>query len=223
MGLLLTGCAVETSTGPTRTEPFSVERDKSEFLQANISMKAGELHLSGGAAKFAEGQARCNVDPCKPVVKYSAVAGRAHLSIEQASPAATIGNAKTEWDLRLADNVPTDLAVDLGAGEAHVNAGSLSLRGVDVRMGAGQLELDLRGEPQRDYEVRVRGGVGEAVIRLPKNAGIYATATGAIGSVNASGLRREGDHWVNDAYENAPRKIRVDVQGGVGEIRLIAD
>jgi hypothetical protein len=220
--LLLTGCAVETSTGPTRTEPFAVERDKSEFLRVNISMKAGELQVAGGSAKFLEGQARCNTDACKPVVKYSTAAGRGHLSVEQAS-SPTYGNAKTAWDVRLPNDVPVELAVDLGAGEANIDAGSLSLRGVEVRMGAGQLELDLRGEPQRDYDVRVRGGVGEATIRLPKDVGIYATATGGIGSINVAGLRRDGDHWVNEAYESAKRRIRVDVEGGVGEIRLIAE
>jgi hypothetical protein len=221
--LLLTGCTVETSTGPIRNEAFAVERDKSEFLRVNLHMKAGELQLSGGAARFAEGEARCNVEPCKPIVKYSTAAGRANLSIEQASTALTTGNAKNTWVLRLADDLTTDLAVELGAGEAKLDAGSLSLRTVEVRMGAGSVDLDLRGDVQRDCEVRIRGGVGEAVIRLPKEAGIYATARGGIGSINVTGLHKDGDHWVNDAYGDAKRTIRADIQGGVGEIRVIVD
>jgi hypothetical protein len=214
---------VETSTGPTRVEPFAVERDKSEFLRVNLHMKAGELQLSGGSAKLAEGEARCNVEPCKPIVKYSTAAGRANLSIEQASSGMTAGNVKNRWDLRLPDDVTTDLEVELGAGEAKLDAGSLSVRTVEVRMGAGSVELDLRGDVERDCEVRIRGGVGEAVIRLPKEAGIYAMARGGIGSINVSGLRKDGDHWVNDAYGDAKRTIRADIQGGVGEIRLIVD
>jgi hypothetical protein len=61
------------------------------------------------------------------------------------------------------------------------------------------------------------------VIRLPKQVGIYATATGGLGSINVSGLRQQGDHWVNDAYDGARRTIRLDVQGGIGEISLIAE
>jgi hypothetical protein len=220
---LLSGCSVETATGPTRTESFDVERDASEFLRVNVDIKAGELRLSGGSDKFVEGTATCNIDPCKPVVKYSTVAGRANLSIEQESSSGMFGNAKNTWDLRLSDDVPLDLAVAFGAGEADLNAGSLSLRSVDVRIGAGQLELDLRGTPRRNYDVRIRGGVGEAILRLPKEVGIYAKATGGIGSINVEGLRKEGDHWVNDAYEKAARTIRLDVQGGVGEIRLVAE
>jgi hypothetical protein len=221
--VLLIGCGVETSTGPMRTETFDVERDSSEFLRLDVSIKAGELQLSGGASKFVEGSATCNIEPCKPAVKYSTVAGRGNVTIEQASSSVARGNVKNEWDLRLPDDIPIDLAVDFGAGEADLNAGTLSLRSVEVRIGAGELRLDLRGTPDRSYDVRVRGGVGEAVIRLPKEAGIYAKASGGIGSIDVSGLRREGDHWVNDAYQEGARTIRVDVQGGIGEIRLIAE
>ena len=227
--LLLAGCTIDTrrdsaSTGPARTETLSVERDKSELLRVNLNMKAGELRLSGGASKFLEGTATYNDEGAKPIVKYVSGAGAGHLSIEQPSGAwSNSGNAKYLWDLRLPGDVPLDLTIDFGAGEASINAANLSPRRVEVRIGAGRLEMDLRGNPPRDYDVRVRGGVGEAVIRLPKHVGVYATAVGGLGSINAHGLRKERDHWINDAYDTAQRKIRLDIQGGIGEISLISE
>jgi hypothetical protein len=221
--VLLTGCGIETRTVPTRTEAFAIERDKSEFLRVNVNMKAGELRLSGGAAKFLEGSATYNIEGGKPVVKYASAAGRGSLTIDQPASASSVGNVKYEWDVRLPNDVPVDLTVDFGAGEAKVNVGSMSLRSVEVRIGAGRLDMDLRGDPQRNYDVRVRGGVGEAVIRLPKDVGVYATAAGGIGSINVTGLRKQGEHWINDAYEGARRTIRLEVRGGVGEISLISD
>jgi hypothetical protein len=223
LALVLSGCMTETRTVLTRTEPFAVERDKSEFLQVNVNMKAGELRLSGGAARFLEGSATYNVEGGKPVVRYSSTAGRGNLTIDQPAGASTVGDAKHQWDVRLPNDVPVDLTIAFGAGEAKVNAAGMSLRSVEVRIGAGRLDMDLRGDPPRSYDVRVRGGVGEAVIRLPKQVGIYATATGGLGSINVSGLRQQGDHWVNDAYDGARRTIRLDVQGGIGEISLIAE
>jgi hypothetical protein len=226
---LLTGCFVNTGSEhrrnePTQTDTLAVERDKSEFLRADINMKAGELRLAGGAAKFLEGTATYSGDALKPIVKYTSAAGRGTLTVDQQS-GVNIGrnNVTPRWDLRLPNDVPLDLTVDCGAGEARLNAGSLALRSIEVRIGAGQLELDLRGEPQRSYDVRVRGGVGEAVIRLPKQAAIEATVAGGLGSIDVRGLRREGDRWVSEANENARRTIRVDVKGGIGEIRLIAE
>jgi predicted membrane protein len=86
------------------------------------------------------------------------------------------------------------------------------------------LEMDLRGQPKRDYDVRIRGGVGEATVRLPRDAGIQANATGGLGSINVRGLtKKEGDRYENDAYEHAKFRIHVDVKGGIGNINLYAE
>jgi hypothetical protein len=42
----------------------------------------------------------------------------------------------------------------------------------------------LRGEPKRDYNVQVHGGVGQATVYLPRDAAISATAVkGGIGEI----------------------------------------
>jgi len=45
-------------------------------------------------------------------------------------------------------------------------------------------------------------------------------AEGGIGKINAEGLDKEGDSYVNDAYGNSEVTVNVEVQGGVGEINL---
>ena len=90
-------------------------------------------------------------------------------------------------------------------------------------MGAGQVDLDLRGNPTRDYDVSVRGGVGQATIRLPQNVGIWAEARGGLGSITVTGLNKSGDdQWQNDLYDKAKVNVRLTVEGGIGEIRIIA-
>jgi hypothetical protein len=221
----LGGCAFETAhTGPTRHEDFTVERDNSEFLRVNVHMAAGELKVAGGTDKFLDGTLTYNVDAWKPVLKYSTAAGHGNVSIDQPKAGhGNIGKMKYEWDLRLAEDIPVDLAVRFGAGEARLDLGNLLLRSVDLEIGVGRVEMDLRGDPKRSYEVRVRGGVGEVTIRLPKDAGVQAKAEGGIGAIKTRGLRREGGRLVNDAYDYAKTTIRLDVQGGIGAINLIAD
>jgi predicted membrane protein len=165
-----------------------------------------------------------NVESWKPVVKYSSAAGHGNLDISQpGAQHGETGNVKYEWDLRLANDVPMDLSVHFGAGDAHLDLGSLSLRSVDIEMGVGRLDLDLRGAPRRDYEVRIRGGVGEATVRLPRDAGVYVKAQGGIGSIHSTGLRQEGDHLINDAYDHSKASIHLDIEGGIGQINLLAD
>jgi len=45
-------------------------------------------------------------------------------------------------------------------------------------------------------------------------------ASGGIGSIDTHGLKREGDEYVNDAYGKSPVSIKMNVEGGVGEITL---
>lgn len=220
----LAGCVVETRTGELRHDTINIARDSSEYLRVNLNMAAGNLRVSPGAAEFLDGDIAYNIDSWKPVVSYSSAAGHGNLDISQPGVhQSQTNNTKYEWNLRLASDVPLDLSVHFGAGDAQLNLGSLTLRSVDVEMGVGRMDMDLRGAPRRDYEVRVRGGIGEATIRLPHDAGVYAKAQGGIGSVHSTGLRQEGDHLVNDAYDHSKASIHLDIEGGIGAINLLAD
>jgi N-terminal domain of toast_rack, DUF2154 len=219
--LSLTGCVEIDSGGPPRTDTQSVELDKSELVNVDLKMGAGELNVQGGSSKLMEGEFRYNRSRMKPEVRYESTGFRSHLTIEQPSHGAHIGNSDYRWDVRLNDEKPMDLQVNFGAGDGRLNVGSLTLRSLDVHMGVGQLRIDLRGTPKNDYNVSVHGGVGEVTIYLPTGVGVIADAKGGIGGVNARGLEKRDDRYVNDAYGHAKTTIRLDVRGGIGAINLI--
>jgi hypothetical protein len=222
--LILSSCwGNVTPTGPEQHESRSIDLDKSERVRAEIKMPFGELDLRGGAEKLLDADFTYNVPGWKPDIQYRPGAPAGDLVLEQRGPKIARGNTKNRWDLRFNEKVPVDLRVQLGAGEARLDIGSLSLRSVELEMGAGTLRMDLRGTPSKDYSVRVRGGVGEATIYLPKDIGVSATVSGGLGEISVSGLRESGDRYVNDAYDRAAVRIRLEVQGGVGSIKLIAD
>jgi hypothetical protein len=222
--LYLSGCMVShEARGPAQYESQAVDRDASERVQVNLNMGAGDLKVSSGTQKLMQAYFNYNVPTLKPEIHYSTAGGVGELRVEQPKGHAHLGNIKYEWDLRMSDRVPLDIHVNFGAGQAHLDLGSLDLRSIEIDMGVGQLEMDLRGNPKHDYNVRISGGVGEATVRLPENIGIDARASGGIGDISVRGLRKQGDHWMNDAYSGSGVKIHVDVQGGIGSIHLIAD
>ncbi|HEY1338742.1 MAG TPA: toast rack family protein [Bryobacteraceae bacterium] len=219
----LPGCVVER-TGPTEHVTRTIERGEAKSLRVNLRMGAGELRVTGGSSELAEADCTYNVPSWRPEISYSASETRGLLTIEQTGKHhGHVGNMRYEWNLRLNDEVPVEVHAEFGAGHARLNLGSLFLRSVDVNMGVGELEMDLRGNPKHDYEVRVQGGVGEATVRLPANVGVTARGTGGIGSINVRGLRKEGGRWVNDAIDSSKVQVRVDVSGGIGQINLIAE
>jgi hypothetical protein len=223
--LALTGCVIESShAGPVQYSSESVEMDDSEVVRVNLHMGAGDLRVTDGAAKLMRADFAYSVPSWKPQVRYSRSGRQAALTIEQpGSNHTTLGNMKYTWDLQLNRKVPVDLALHFGAGQARLDLGSLELRGVELDMGVGQLDVDLRGAPKHSYNVSIHGGIGEATVRLSVDAGIYAEAHGGIGSIQVRGLRQEDGHYVSPSYDRAGNKIRLEIHGGIGQINVIAD
>src|SRR5262249_20674782 len=109
------------------------------------------------------------------------------------------------------------------AGQSRLDLGELRLRRGNVEMGVGQLKMDLRGSPQKDYDVEIRGGVGEATGYLPEKVGGEADVPGGVGGVYARRPEKRDGRYVNDAYGHATTTVRLDIEGGIGAINLIAN
>lgn len=219
----LTGCTIERA-GPMQNESQAIDRDASESVRVNLDMSAGTLKLGGGTDKLAAADFHYNVPSWKPAVQYASAAGHGSLSIKQEGHVTSgIGDSNNEWDIRLNREVPLEIETHLGAGEAHLDLGGLTLRSLDVGMGAGKLDLDLRGSPKKSYEVRVEGGVGEASIHVPSSVGVEAEVMGGIGEVSAPGLHKDGNRYSNDAVASSKVIIHMNIQGGVGSIKLISE
>ncbi len=221
--LLLTGCEFDHGvvTGPMRDEPVSINLGTAERANVELNMGAGEMTLRGGAQKLLEGRFEYNVPSWKPKVTNSVVGSHAAVTIQEPDSVRPGGNRRYAWDLELNNKVLLDLALNCGAGRARLDLGDLDLRSVDVHMGAGEVDLDLRGHPRRDYDVNISGGVGQATVRLPEGVGIRAEAHGGLGSINVTGLEKRGDYYENSLFDNAKVNIRLKVEGGIGEIRII--
>lgn len=218
--LSFTGCVIEHG-GPPQHEFQAIERDKSDRLHATLHMGAGKLRVSGGTDKLARADFAYSVPAWKPVIDYHT--GSLTISQPENSGHAHFDHSTYEWDLRLTREVPVDLIVHFGAGEARLDLGTLDLRRVEVHMGVGELDLDLRGNPKHSYDVEVHGGVGEATVRVPNTAAVEADAAGGIGEIRASGFHRDGNRYYNDATGDSKVKIHLAVHGGIGSIHLISD
>lgn len=215
-----------TGIGETIRESRAVELSQAqgaERVRVELEMNAGELRVESGAKELMEADFIYNVASWKPEVHFDKSGFRGTLRVHQGGNTATFGNSRNEWRLRLNNTIPLDFSLHCGAGENRLNLGQLDLRGVEVHIGAGRVELDLRGKaPQRDYDVEVHGGVGEAVLFLPVEAGIEARASGGLGEIEVRGLEKRGDHWHNAAAGKGKPTIRVEVHGGIGRISIDA-
>jgi len=185
-----------------------------------------------------------NIDEWEPTVTYDVSDGSGRLIVRQPNsdrlPATT--DLRYEWDLRFADDVPLDMRIECGAGSQDIDLAGLMVTDLDIKLGAGQAEINLGDNPQltradidigagdteislngdwdHDAEIDIQGGVGRISVRLPKDVGVRVEVTRGIGDTDASGLYRDNGAWVNEAYGDTDVTLEVTVQAGVGQIDL---
>src|SRR5919107_3768631 len=111
--------------GKMHHESEAVDPKDAQVARAQLEMGAGELYLTGGADKLMEGEFSYNVSGWEPKVSYAVSGKKGELVVKQGS-AKGVGlggraRARNEWDIRLNDEVPTDLVVKMGAGEGDLD------------------------------------------------------------------------------------------------------
>ncbi len=220
LATLVAGCG-RTETGNLRRESESVDLQGASSVRTEIRMGAGRLVMDGGAEELLEAEFTYNVEVWKPELDYQVDGGVGRLIVRQPStPAVSWEGYRYEWDLRFNDHVPMEMSISLGAGESRLDLGSLTLNRLDIGMGAGALELDLAGGWKDDLEVHLRGGAGKATIILPDDVGVRVQVSAGLGRLIAGGLHKDGDYYVNDAYDQSEVTLYIRIEAGVGEIEL---
>ncbi len=207
---------------PNHTQQV-IDLQGAKSVSATLRMGAGEMNVSGGSGHLLNADFHFDRQFDNPEVDYHVSDGKGMLDVNQESGHINFGPSDNTWDLNLSDDVPINLRVEMGAGQGNLKLHGMDVTEVELQIGAGQVVLDLTGPRKSDLTVSVKGGVGQATIRLPKDIGVIAHASGGIGSIRTAGLHETDGEYRNDAYDKSPHKIRVDVQGGIGEIELIQE
>jgi hypothetical protein len=219
--LLLAGCGSDAKVGALRTESQSVELGDAKSVRVEIELGAGELKLTGGAEKLLEADFTYNVAKLKPEVKYT----DGTLVVQQPgskglSNLRGITDYRNEWGLRLNDEVPIDLRVDVGGGTSDLQLAGLSLTRLNVTLGAGEYMVDLSGDWTRDLDVRIDAGAADVSVRLPKDIGVRLEVDRGPAVLATSGLTQDGDVYTNVAYGVSNVTLHVNMTAGIGRINL---
>ncbi|MCB0156112.1 MAG: hypothetical protein KDF65_15055 [Anaerolineae bacterium] len=231
-----------------RTESRVIEKEGVTTGRATIAMSAGELAISGGAEELMDATFTYNVDEWTPEISYAAADKQGNLSIHQ--PAMNFDGIPTDeirnsWQIKLNDEVPLDLNLELGAGAGELDLHELTLERLAVKAGAGETKInlagssvprlnidagvgsmtvDLTGEWQNDLKAVIRSGIGELIVKLPREAGVRVSVSqGMVTELTTRGLTAKGQSFVNEAYGQSPVTLDIELEGGIGQITLIQE
>jgi hypothetical protein len=220
--LLPAGCGSQARVGALRTESQSVELGDAKSVRVEINLGAGDLRLTGGAEKLLEGDFTYNVAALKPEVGYTAGTLVVRQPEINGMPALQrIMDFRNEWILRLSDQVPMNLSVDVGGGGSNLQLAGLSLTGLKVSLGAGTNMVDLSGDWARNLDVTIDAGAAFLTVRLPKDVGAWVKIQDGPHTIDATGLTKDGDVYTNAAYGVSDVTLQIDLRAGIGTIKLL--
>jgi hypothetical protein len=226
--LVISSCGIiptTTRVGETQTDTHAVELGSASQVNVHINLRAGEMSVDGDAEHLMDASFRYNIAEWQPRVNYSVNGSQGELVVENQDRDPQIpvgGSLVSEWELHLSNKVPIELTIETGAGESELDLRQLNLTGLRINSGAGVTNIDLSGSLDHDLDVTITGGVGEITVKLPKEMGVRVSADTGIGGLTNSGLIKDGNQYVNDAYGGSPHTMQLDIQAGVGSINLQA-
>jgi hypothetical protein len=219
--LLCVGMWRQSKVQASLHDSHSLDLGAAKNVNARLEMATGELTVAGGAGSLLNADFKYLASDGKPLVDYSIADGRGNINITQPNDShIRMLNSHNLWDLRFSNQVPLDLDVTLGAGEARLDTRGIDLRNLYVNMGTGELKLDLTGARRQNLTATIKGGIGSADIELPKDVGVSVHAKGGIGAVITHGLTDRDGEYTNASFGKTPATIFVTIEGGIGKIEL---
>lgn len=248
--LVSLGCAVgnfrvdTVTVGELNKETQTVDVGGAEQVRVYIKMGTGELKVNHGAETLMRGNFTYNVADWKPQVDYTVTDGNGRLNIRQ--PAIEQLSARSDirytWDLKFNEEIPLNMRIECGAGSGDIDlsrlnvtrfdgklsagdfaidlSGNQSLEHLELDMGAGDVTMNLNGDWEHNVEVYIQGGIGKTILYLPKDIGVRVIVNKALGKIDANGLIRDGDVYVNAAYGVSPVTVEINIQSGIGQTSL---
>ena len=156
------------------------------------------------------------------------------------------GNGKTELDLKgltvtNADVTTGNGRVTMNLGGTHTSLNTTSikmgngvidawftgtypaLRKVNISKGNGSVKLDLTGDWRRDADISVNTGNGDMALTVPRDIGVSVRISSGLSRVHTTGLTKQGENYINEAFRNSNVTLTLHVTAGAGDVTIKAE
>jgi hypothetical protein len=129
---------------------------------------------------------------------------------------------RSDWTVGLSAEVPLDLRLDTGAARGRLDLSALRIRSLELHTGASDTQIRL---PRAAGATTVRAETGAAslVLEVPTGVAARIRSRMALGTsqVDESRFPRSVSGFESPDFATAANRADIDLQGGVGSIRVI--
>ncbi|HET7632831.1 MAG TPA: hypothetical protein VFK16_11020 [Gemmatimonadaceae bacterium] len=204
--MLLAAVSVPAAAGAQvwRTVDVSRQLHDTSALYVRVEYGAGRFDLRAARTPVLYSmQLRYDETAATPLHTYDAVAGTLKLGLQNESTRwihRGDDDSQASMRLALAPTVPMDLSLTLGATQAHVDLGGLTLRGLTIGSGAADETVDF-SSPNRTRLGDISINVGAASFTATNLANARADGIRVSGGVGSVTLGFDGE-WTADLDAN---------------------
>jgi hypothetical protein len=126
------------------------------------------------------------------------------------------------WEVGLTAEVPLDLRLDAGASRTRIDARDLRLRNLELHTGASETRV-LLPRAAGATTVRAEAGAASLTFEVPSGVAARIRLRMVLGSaeVDKSRFLPAGDGYESAGYTTAVNRVDIDVQGGVGSVKVV--
>lgn len=212
-------------------DTFGVSQDKSIIYEKLDETVEGRLKLTLGGAEVKVKdtehylmQADMKIPDIKHDINYNGNHEKVNISLV---------SSKNRWrhfarieennyDLSLNKQIIWDMDVKMGAVSGTIDLSGLKVSDFDLDVGAGNLEL-LFGNLYDHTKVSIEGGATKIDITVPEGVGVKVRSQGGLSQTDlqGEGWTNKNHYYVTANYENAEKKIDLDITMGVGKVNVM--
>jgi hypothetical protein len=111
---------------------------------------------------------------------------------------------------------------EVGAAEFTArHLGNLNAERIDVDAGVGSLMLWLTGEWERDAQVSIDMGLGSLELMVPEGLGVRLRKDSFLTALDSEGLVKRGDVYESLDYDDADRRVTIDLDAAFGSVKVV--
>jgi hypothetical protein len=233
---------LEVGDGDEREERGVQVQEFSEPLVYDLvgasSVKHASLKLEAAAGKYVvdtsegellHGKIRTSIG--KFVLDRESTNNDVRLHLKPEHKSIHIGsfrNIVNEAEVRLSTQTLWDIDFDIGAARMDCDLSSVQVQNIDINAGAASLKLKL-GVPARRVEsstdemrVKIDAGASTVRISVPESVGCEVRIDGGLSSKKLVDFEKIRDGLYQTAsFAQEPKRIYIDVDAGVSNIRVV--
>lgn len=129
---------------------------------------------------------------------------------------------RSRWDVGLTAEVPLDIKLEGGASRSTLDLIDLRVRSLTLQTGASETRVRLP-RAAGATSVRVEAGVASLTIEIPAGVAARIRNRMTLGSsqIDEARFPKVGDIFQSVDYASAANRVDLDIQGGVGSIKVI--